>query len=253
MNRKVKLSFSVTVTKKMQTLNEVACSNEYLPFCSYLFFDVKNRYIVASSGFVLQGYKACFTNIQGDIEEQVLISKRIFSGLNGECMFQVSEKEIVVTNEGNTIYLSMPEIKFGNWMISVPTVWKGNYICIKEPEKFLTPFKGYQGMILISGKNGNIEAAMSKGYLKIKSKEENKNLPFDFEVKMKASELFKATPNWTGGMFIRTNYSPIALIDKDANICVLLPILELGDKRINYSFEQIGGVKLTNLDKLWER
>lgn len=254
MNRKIKLSFSVIVTKEMQTLKEIACSNEYLPFCSYIFFDVKNGYIVASSGLVLQGYKVCYTDIQGNMDAQVLISKIIFSGLNGKCVFQVSEKEIAVTNEGNTIYLSMPEIKFGNWMASIPTVWKGNYIGISEPEKFLAPFKSYQGMILLSGKNGNIEATMSKGCLKIKSKKENKKLPFDFEVKMKASELFKATPNWAGGMFICTNYSPIAFIDKNADICILVPILKLyGDKRINYAFEQTGGVKLTDLNKLWER
>ena len=71
---KVDLSFSVEITKEMQSLCKCVGNDDKSPVMKYIFIDYRKGYIVASNGKHLQACKANVSNIVGETNTSVLIN-----------------------------------------------------------------------------------------------------------------------------------------------------------------------------------
>lgn len=253
---KVDLSFSVEITKEMQTLCKCVGNDKERPVMSYVFIDYQKGYLVASNGRHLQACKANITNIEGDTETSVLINPKDFKQLSGVCYVSVSDGKVTILDESGRVYcMECSALKYPRWVLVVPKVSKYNYIKIKEAKEVLSFLKKKEGTFYMYAEKGhkvtidyidNDSGASSE----IEVFTENE-IPFAFSIMLDSKSFQTVAPKWNGGIFIDANYKPVVLTDKNANICFLMPsgVGKEGFINIEYSFERSKMVSYMNYQK----
>ena len=253
---KVDLSFSVEITKEMQTLCKCVGNDKERPVMSYVFIDYKKGYLVASNGRHLQACKANITNIEGDTETSVLINPKDLKQLSGVCSVTVSGGKITISDEAGRAYnVESSGLKYPRWALVVPKVSKNNYIKIKEAKEVLSFLKKKEGTFYMYAEKGHKVTidyidTDSGASSEIEVFTENE-IPFAFSVMFDSKSFQTVAPKWNGGIFIDANYKPVVLTDKNENICFLMPsgVGKEGFINIEYSFERSKMVSYMNYQK----
>lgn len=254
--KKADLSFSVEITKEMQTLYNCVGNDKERPVMSYVFIDYKKGYLVASNGRHLQACKANITNIEGDTEASVLINPKDFKQLSGVCSVTVSGGKITISDEAGRAYnVESSGLKYPRWALVVPKVSKNNYIKIKEAEEVLSFLKKKKGTFYIYAEKGHkvtvdYKDSESGASSEIEVFTENE-IPFAFSVILDSKSFQTVAQKWNGGIFIDANYKPIVLTDKKENICFLMPsgVGKEGFVKIEYDFHRSNMVSYLDYQK----
>lgn len=254
--KKADLSFSVEITKEMQTLYKCVGNDKERPVMSYVFIDYKKGYLVASNGRHLQACKANITNIEGDTEASVLINPKDFKQLSGVCSVTVSGGKITISDEAGRAYnVESSGLKYPRWALVVPKVSKNNYIKIKEAEEVLSFLKKKKGTFYIYAEKGHkvtvdYKDSESGASSEIEVFTENE-IPFAFSVILDSKSFQTVAQKWNGGIFIDANYKPIVLTDKKENICFLMPsgVGKEGFVKIEYDFHRSNMVSYLDYQK----
>lgn len=225
---KVDLSFSVEITKEMQSLCKCVGNDKERPVMSYVFIDYKKGYLVASNGRHLQACKANISNIVGETEASVFINPKDFKQLSGVCSVTVSGGKITISDEAGRAYnVESSGLKYPRWALVVPKVSKNNYIKIKEAKEVLSFLKKKEGTFYMYAEKGHkvtvdYTDSDSGASSQIEVFTENE-IPFAFSVMMDAKSFQTVAPKWDGGIFIDANYKPIVLTDKNESLCFTMP------------------------------
>lgn len=225
---KADLSFSMEITKEMQSLCKCVGNDPQRPVMSYMFIDYKKGYLVSSNGRHLQACKANISNIVGETETSVLINPKDFKQLSGVCSVTVSGGKITISDEAGRAYnVESSGLKYPRWALVVPKVSKNNYIKIKEAKEVLSFLKKKKGTFYIYAEKGykvtvDYTDSDSGASSQIEVFTENE-IPFAFSVMMDAKSFQTVAPKWDGGIFIDANYKPIVLTDKNESLCFTMP------------------------------
>lgn len=225
---KVDLSFSVEITKEMQSLCKCVGNDPQRAVLSCVFIDYKKGYLVATNGRHLQACKANISNIVGETEASVLINPKDFKQLSGVCSVTVSGGKITISDEAGRAYnVESSGLKYPRWALVVPKVSKNNYIKIKEAKEVLSFLKKKKGTFYIYAEKGykvtvDYTDSDSGASSQIEVFTENE-IPFAFSVMMDAKSFQTVAPKWDGGIFIDANYKPIVLTDKNESLCFTMP------------------------------
>ncbi|WP_337788902.1 hypothetical protein [Phocaeicola plebeius] len=253
---KVNLSFSVEITKEMQSLCKCVGNDKSRPVMSHVFIDYKKGYLVASNGRHLQACKANIKNIVGETETSVLINPKDFKQLSGVCFVTVSGGKITISDEAGRAYnVESSGLKYPRWALVVPKVSKNNYIKIKEAKEVLSFLKKKKGTFYVYAEKGykvtvDYTDSDSGASSEIEVFTENE-IPFAFSVMMDAKSFQTVAPKWDGGIFIDANYKPIVLTDKNENICFLMPsgVGKEGFVKIEYDFHRSNMISYLDYQK----
>ena len=214
---KVDLSFSVEITKEMQTLYKCVGNDKERPVMSYVFIDYKKGYLVASNGRHLQACKANISNIVGETEASVFINPKDFKQLSGVCSVTVSGGKITISDEAGRAYnVESSGLKYPRWALVVPKVSKNNYIKIKEAKEVLSFLKKKEGTFYMYAEKGHkvtvdYKDSESGASSEIEVFTENE-IPFAFSVMLDSKSFQTVAQKWNGGIFIDANYKPIVLL-----------------------------------------
>ena len=242
---KVDLSFSVEITKEMQSLCKCVGNDDKSPVMKYIFIDYKKGYIVASNGKHLQACKANVSNIVGETNTSVLINPKDFKQLSGVCSVAVSAGKVTVTDASGRVYcMESSGLYYPRWALVVPKVSKNNYIKIKEAKEVLSFLKKKEGTFYMYAEKGHkiivdYTDSNTGATSEIEVFTENE-IPFAFSVMMDTKSFHTVAPKWNGGIYIDANYKPIVLTDKNENICFLMPsgVGKEGFVKIEYDFDR---------------
>lgn len=253
---KADLSFSVEITKEMQSLCKCVGNDPKSPVMSYVFIDYKKGYLVASNGRHLQACKANITNIEGDTEASVLINTKDFKQLSGVCSVTVSGGKITISDEAGRAYnVESSGLKYPRWALVVPKVSKNNYIKIKEAKEVLSFLKKKEGTFYMYAEKGHkvtvdYKDSESGASSEIEVFTENE-IPFAFSVMLDSKSFQTVAQKWNGGIFIDANYKPIVLTDKNENICFLMPsgVGKEGFVKIEYDFHRSNMISYLDYQK----
>lgn len=225
---KADLSFSVEITKEMQSLCKCVDNDKSRPVMSYVFIDYKKGYLIASNGKHLQACKANISNVEGQTETSVLINPKDFKQLSGVCSVIVSGGKITISDEAGRAYnVESSGLKYPRWALVVPKVSKNNYIKINEVKEVLSFLKKKEGTFYMYAEKGHkvtvdYTDSSSGAFSKIEVFTENE-IPFAFSVMLDSKSFQTVAQKWNGGIFIDANYKPIVLTDKNENICFTMP------------------------------
>lgn len=242
---KADLSFSVEITKEMQSLCKCVGNDDKSPVMKYIFIDYKKGYLIASNGKHLQACKANVSNIVGETNTSVLINPKDFKQLSGVCSVSVSAGKVTVTDASGRVYcMESSGLYYPRWASVVPKVSKNNYIKIKEAKEVLSFLKKKEGTFYMYAEKGHkitvdytdIDTGATS---EIEVFTENE-IPFAFSVMMDAKSFHTVAPKWNGGIYIDANYKPIVLTDKSENICFLMPsgVGKEGFVKIEFDFDR---------------
>lgn len=253
---KADLSFSMEITKEMQSLCKCVGNDPQRPVMSYMFIDYKKGYLVASNGRHLQACKANISNIVGETEASVLINPKDFKQLSGVCSVTVSGGKITISDEAGRAYsVECSGLKYPNWVAIVPKVSKNNYIKINEVKEVLSFLKKKEGTFYMYAERGRIVTidfidSESGASSEIEVFTENE-IPFAFSVMLDSKSFQTVAQKWNGGIFIDANYKPIVLTDKNENICFLMPsgVGKEGFVKIEYDFHRSNMVSYLDYQK----
>lgn len=242
---KADLSFSVEITKEMQSLCKCVGNDDISPVMKYIFIDYKKGYIVASNGKHLQACKANVSNIVGETNTSVLINPKDFKQLSGVCSVAVSAGKVTVTDASGRVYcMESSGLYYPRWALVVPKVSKNNYIKIKEAKEVLSFLKKKEGTFYMYAEKGHKITVdytdIDTGAIsEIEVFTENE-IPFAFSVMMDTKSFQTVAPKWNGGIYIDANYKPIVLTDKNENICFLMPsgVGKEGFVKIEFDFDR---------------
>lgn len=253
---KADLSFSMEITKEMQSLCKCVGNDPQRPVMSYMFIDYKKGYLVASNGRHLQACKANISNIVGETEASVLINPKDFKQLSGVCSVTVSGGKITISDEAGRAYnVESSGLKYPRWALVVPKVSKNNYIKIKEAKEVLSFLKKKEGIFYMYAEKGykvtidyiNSDSGTSSQIEVFTEKQ----IPFAFSVMLDSKSFQTVAQKWNGGIFIDANYKPIVLTDKNENICFLMPsgVGKEGFVSIEYDFHRSNMVSYLDYQK----
>lgn len=253
---KADLSFSMEITKEMQSLCKCVGNDPQRPVMSYMFIDYKKGYLVASNGRHLQACKANISNIVGETEASVLINPKDFKQLSGVCSVTVSSGKITISDEAGRAYnVESSGLKYPRWALVVPKVSKNNYIKIKEAKEVLSFLKKKEGTFYMYAEKGHkvtvdYKDSESGASSEIEVFTENE-IPFAFSVMLDSKSFQTVAQKWNGGIFIDANYKPIVLTDKNENICFLMPsgVGKEGFVKIEYNFHRSNMVSYLDYQK----
>lgn len=253
---KADLSFSMEITKEMQSLCKCVGNDPQRPVMSYMFIDYKKGYLVASNGRHLQACKANISNIVGETEASVLINPKDFKQLSGVCSVTVSGGKITISDEAGRAYnVESSGLKYPRWALVVPKVSKNNYIKIKEAKEVLSFLKKKEGTFYMYAEKGHkvtvdYKDSESGASSEIEVFTENE-IPFAFSVMLDSKSFQTVAQKWNGGIFIDANYKPIVLTDKNENICFLMPsgVGKEGFVKIEYNFHRSNMVSYLDYQK----
>lgn len=253
---KADLSFSMEITKEMQSLCKCVGNDPQRPVMSYMFIDYKKGYLVASNGRHLQACKANISNIVGETETSVLINPKDFKQLSGVCSVTVSGGKITISDEAGRAYnVESSGLKYPRWALVVPKVSKNNYIKIKEAKEVLSFLKKKEGTFYMYAEKGHkvtvdYKDSESGASSEIEVFTENE-IPFAFSVMLDSKSFQTVAQKWNGGIFIDANYKPIVLTDKNENICFLMPsgVGKEGFVKIEYNFHRSNMVSYLDYQK----
>lgn len=253
---KADLSFSMEITKEMQSLCKCVGNDPQRPVMSYMFIDYKKGYLVASNGRHLQACKANISNIVGETEASVLINPKDFKQLSGVCSVTVSGGKITISDEAGRAYnVESSGLKYPRWALVVPKVSKNNYIKIKEAKEVLSFLKKKEGTFYMYAEKGHkvtvdYKDSESGASSEIEVFTENE-IPFAFSVMFDVKIFQTVAQKWNGGIFIDANYKPIVLTDKNENICFLMPSVvgKEGFVNIEYDFHRSNMVSYLDYQK----
>lgn len=253
---KADLSFSMEITKEMQSLCKCVGNDPQRPVMSYMFIDYKKGYLVASNGRHLQACKANISNIVGETEASVLINPKDFKQLSGVCSVAVSGGKITISDEAGRAYnVESSGLKYPRWALVVPKVSKNNYIKIKEAKEVLSFLKKKEGTFYMYAEKGHkvtvdYKDSESGASSEIEVFTENE-IPFAFSVMLDSKSFQTVAQKWNGGIFIDANYKPIVLTDKNENICFLMPsgVGKEGFVKIEYNFHRSNMVSYLDYQK----
>ena len=253
---KADLSFSMEITKEMQSLCKCVGNDPQRPVMSYMFIDYKKGYLVASNGRHLQACKANISNIVGETEASVLINPKDFKQLSGVCSVAVSGGKITISYEAGRAYnVESSGLKYPRWALVVPKVSKNNYIKIKEAKEVLSFLKKKEGTFYMYAEKGHkvtvdYKDSESGASSEIEVFTENE-IPFAFSVMLDSKSFQTVAQKWNGGIFIDANYKPIVLTDKNENICFLMPsgVGKEGFVKIEYNFHRSNMVSYLDYQK----
>jgi hypothetical protein len=253
---KADLSFSMEITKEMQSLCKCVGNDPQRPVMSYMFIDYKKGYLVASNGRHLQACKANISNIVGETEASVLINPKDFKQLSGVCSVTVSGGKITISDEAGRAYnVESSGLKYPRWALVVPKVSKNNYIKIKEAKEVLSFLKKKEGTFYMYAEKGHkvtvdYKDSESGASSEIEVFTENE-IPFAFSVMLDSKSFQTVAQKWNGGIFIDANYKPIVLTDKKENICFLMPsgVGKEGFVKIEYDFHRSNMVSYLDYQK----
>lgn len=225
---KADLSFSVEITKDMQSLCKCVGNDKERPVMSYVFIDYKKGYLIASNGKHLKACKANISNIEGDAETSILINPKDLKQLSGICSVIVSDGKVTISDKAGRAYsVECSGLKYPNWGAVVPKVSKNNYIKIKELKEVLSFLKKKEGNIFMYAEKGHKVTVDYKDSESGASSEievfTEKEIPFAFSVMMDAKSFQTVASKWNGGIFIDANYKPIVLTDKNESLCFTMP------------------------------
>lgn len=253
---KVDLSFSVEITKEMQSLCKCVGNDPQRAVLSCVFIDYKKGYLVATNGRHLQACKANISNIVGETEASVLINPKDFRQLSGVCSVTVSGGKITISDEAGRAYnVESSGLKYPRWALVVPKVSKNNYIKIKEAKEVLSFLKKKEGTFYMYAEKGHkvtvdYKDSESGASSEIEVFTENE-IPFAFSVMLDSKSFQTVAQKWNGGIFIDANYKPIVLTDKNENICFLMPsgVGKEGFVKIEYDFHRSNMVSYLDYQK----
>lgn len=253
---KADLSFSVEITKEMQSLCKCVDNDKSRPVMSYVFIDYKKGYLIASNGKHLQACKANISNVEGQTETSVLINPKDFKQLSGVCSVIVSGGKITISDEAGRAYnVESSGLKYPRWALVVPKVSKNNYIKINEVKEVLSFLKKKEGTFYMYAEKGHkvtvdYTDSSSGAFSKIEVFTENE-IPFAFSVMLDSKSFQTVAQKWNGGIFIDANYKPIVLTDKNENICFLMPsgVGKEGFVKIEYDFHRSNMVSYLDYQK----
>lgn len=253
---KVDLSFSVEITKEMQSLCKCVGNDPQRAVLSCVFIDYKKGYLVATNGRHLQACKANISNIVGETEASVLINPKDFRQLSGVCSVTVSGGKITISDEAGRAYnVESSGLKYPRWALVVPKVSKNNYIKIKEAKEVLSFLKKKEGTFYMYAEKGHkvtvdYKDSESGASSEIEVFTENE-IPFAFSVMLDSKSFQTVAQKWNGGIFIDANYKPIVLTDKNENICFLMPSVvgKEGFVKIEYDFHRSNMVSYLDYQK----
>ena len=253
---KADLSFSMEITKEMQSLCKCVGNDPQRPVMSYMFIDYKKGYLVASNGRHLQACKANISNIVGETEASVLINPKDFKQLSGVCSVTVSGGKITISDEAGRAYnVESSGLKYPRWALVVPKESKNNYIKIKEAKEVLSFLKKKEGTFYMYAEKGHkvtvdYKDSESGASSEIEVFTENE-IPFAFSVMLDSKSFQTVAQKWNGGIFIDANYKPIVLTDKNENICFLMPsgVGKEGFVKIEYNFHRSNMVSYLDYQK----
>lgn len=253
---KADLSFSMEITKEMQSLCKCVGNDPQRPVMSYMFIDYKKGYLVASNERHLQACKANISNIVGETEASVLINPKDFKQLSGVCSVTVSGGKITISDEAGRAYnVESSGLKYPRWALVVPKVSKNNYIKIKEAKEVLSFLKKKEGTFYMYAEKGHkvtvdYKDSESGASSEIEVFTENE-IPFAFSVMLDSKSFQTVAQKWNGGIFIDANYKPIVLTDKKENICFLMPsgVGKEGFVKVEYDFHRSNMVSYLDYQK----
>lgn len=225
---KVDLSFSVEITKEMQSLCKCVGNDKSRPVMSYVFIDYKKGYLVASNGRHLQACRTNISNIEGQTETSVLINPKDLKQLSGVCSVSVSAGKVTITDEAGRAYnMESSGFKYPNWVSVVPKVSQSNYIKINEAKEVLSFLKKKKGTFYMYAEKGykvtvDYIDSDSGASSKIEVFTENE-IPFDFSIMLDSTSFQTVTQKWNGGLFLNANYKAVVLTDKNKSLCFTMP------------------------------
>ena len=225
---KVDLSFSVEITKEMQSLCKCVGNDKSRPVMSYVFIDYKKGYLVASNGRHLQACRTNISNIEGQTETSVLINPKDLKQLSGVCSVSVSAGKVTITDEAGRAYnMESSGFKYPNWVSVVPKVSQSNYIKINEAKEVLSFLKKKKGTFYMYAEKGykvtvDYIDSDSGASSKIEVFTENE-IPFSFSVMFDVKSFQTISQTWNGGLFLNANYKAVVLIEKNESICFTMP------------------------------
>lgn len=225
---KADLSFSVEITKEMQSLCKCVDNDKSRPVMSYVFIDYKKGYLVASNGKHLQACKANISNVEGQTETSVLINPKDLKQLSGVCSVTVSGGKVTISDENGRAYcLECSVLIYPRWTSVVPKVSKKNYIKINESKEVLSFLKKKEGNFFMYAEKGykvtiDYTDSSSGAFSKIEVFTENE-IPFAFSVMLDSKSFQTVTQKWNGGIFLNANYKAVVLTDKNKSLCFTMP------------------------------
>lgn len=253
---KVDLSFSMEITKEMQSLCKCVGNDPQRAVLSCVFIDYKKGYIVATNGKHLQACKANISNIIGETETSVLINPKDFKQLSGVCSVTVSAGKVTVTDKDGRIYcVETSGLKYPNWALVVPKMSQNNYIKIKEAKEVLSFLKKKEGTFYMYAEKGYKVTVDYKDSESGASSEievfTEKEIPFAFSVMMDAKSFQTVASKWNGGIFIDANYKPIVLTDKNESLCFTMPAGtgKEGFFKMDFDFDRSNMISLLDYQK----
>lgn len=225
---KADLSFSVEITKEMQSLCKCVDNDKSRPVMSYIFIDYKKGYLVASNGKHLQACKANISNVEGQTETSVLINPKDLKQLSGVCSVTVSGGKVTISDENGCAYcLECSVLIYPRWTSVVPKVSKKNYIKINESKEVLSFLKKKEGNFFMYAEKGykvtiDYTDSSSGAFSKIEVFTENE-IPFAFSVMFDSKSFQTVAQKWDGGIFLNANYKAVVLTDKNQSLCFTMP------------------------------
>lgn len=253
---KVDLSFSMEITKEMQSLCKCVGNDPQRAVLSCVFIDYKKGYIVATNRKHLQACKANISNIIGETETSVLINPKDFKQLSGVCSVTVSAGKVTVTDKDGRIYcVETSGLKYPNWALVVPKMSQNNYIKIKEAKEVLSFLKKKEGTFYMYAEKGYKVTVDYKDSESGASSEievfTEKEIPFAFSVMMDAKSFQTVASKWNGGIFIDANYKPIVLTDKNESLCFTMPAGtgKEGFFKMDFDFDRSNMISLLDYQK----
>lgn len=253
---KVDLSFSVEITKEMQSLCKCVDNDKSRPVMSYVFIDYKKGYLVASNGKHLQACKANISSVEGQTETSVLINPKDLKQLSGVCSVTISGGKVTISDENGRAYcLECSALIYPRWTSVVPKVSEKNYIKINESKEVLSFLKKKEGTFYMYAEKGHkvtVDYIDSNSGVSSQIEVFTENeIPFAFSVMMDIKSFQTVASKWDGGIFIDGNYKAIVLTDKNANICLLMPsgVGKEGFVNIEYDFDRSNMVSYLDYQK----
>lgn len=225
---KADLSFSVEITKEMQSLCKCVDNDKSRPVMSYVFIDYKKGYLIASNGKHLQACKANISNVEGQTETSVLINPKDLKQLSGVCSVTVSGGKVTISDENGCAYcLECSVFIYPRWTSVVPKVSKKNYIKINESKEVLSFLKKKEGNFFMYAEKGykvtiDYTDSSSGAFSKIEVFTKNE-IPFAFSVMFDSKSFQTVAQKWDGGIFLNANYKAVVLTDKNKSLCFTMP------------------------------
>ena len=248
---KVDLSFSVEITKEMQSLCKCIGNDVERPVVSYVFIDYKKGYLIASNGKHLKACKANISNIEGNTDTSILINPKDLKQLSGVCAVSVSDGKVTISDEAGRVYsVECSGLKYPNWVSVVPKVSQSNYIKINEVKEVLSFLKKKEGTFYMYAERGHIATIDfidsdfgTSSQIEVSTENE---IPFYFSVMFDVKSFQSISQTWDGGIFFNANYKAVVLTNKSESICFTMPAGtgKNGFRPVDFDFDRSNMVSL---------